>query len=674
MQNRIQQLLKLIVGLLGILALAFLAGCSGGTEVGNPDIPVDDTMSVAEQELETYLIEQYAARVVSSDAYGYEAELVLLEATLTAGMDVVEAIALPAGGETIKLDATAADFSRTNLQELGVDEADLVKTDGTLMYVAGQRRVNIARVVPADAMETVSTIDVDGTIQEFYLLNGLLVVLFVPDDGTGEYRELPGADRAAQIGMPYWIPVEARTGVMLVDISAPSAPDTIKVVVADGRLVSSRLVGGRLHVVQQFLPDLPPLVSYCDGTVEDCDAAIEANRTILTDYGLNDLVPGYELLDSSGSTTGTGRFIAAEDFYAPDDPQGGSIVSVMTLDLDDVDPVPQTVGFVADAHLIYASTESLYLCATLWNDDPMPGWLYDQRLETVIHKFDLTGDAVTHEATGHVQGQVLNQFSLSEYEGTLRIATTTGERWWGNNTLSNHVYCLQTSGGNLEVVGMIEGLAPGENLYSARFIGPRGFLVTFVKVDPLFTLDLSDPTDPRVIGELKVPGYSDYIHIIGENHLLTIGKDTELREGIAWYQGVQLSIFDVSDFADPVLLHNEVIGDRGTGSEALRSHKAFTFWAENDLLAIPIELYEHGGQPHDPWHRGFHTFRGLYVYRATALDGFELLGRMSTSQAGGNSWTRGVFIDNSIYAIKSDAVRSADVDDIENTVNVLALQ
>ena len=254
MQNRIQQLLKLIVGLLGILALTFLAGCSGGTEVGNPDIPVDDTMSVAEQELETYLIEQYAAKVVSSDAYGYEAELVLLEATLTAGMDVVEAIALPAGGETIKLDATAADFSRTNLQELGVDEADLVKTDGTLMYVAGQRRVNIARVVPADAMDTVSTIDVDGTIQEFYLLDDLLVVLFVPDDGTGEYRELPGTDRAAQIGMPYWIPVAARTGVMLVDISAPSAPDTIKVVVADGRLVSSRLVSGRLHVVQQFLP------------------------------------------------------------------------------------------------------------------------------------------------------------------------------------------------------------------------------------------------------------------------------------------------------------------------------------------------------------------------------------------------------------------------------------
>jgi uncharacterized secreted protein with C-terminal beta-propeller domain len=272
------------------------------------------------------------------------------------------------------------------------------------------------------------------------------------------------------------------------------------------------------------------------------------------------------------------------------------------------------------------------------------------------------------EGTGEVPGQILNQFSLGEYEDVLRIATNSGT--WGAGSLNN-VYCLKVIGSRLEIIGKLEGLAPGEDIYSALFIGTRGFLVTFVKIDPLFTIDLSDPYNPIALGELKVPGYSDYIHPMDENHLITIGKDAIMDNGFAWYQGLQLSIFDVSDFENPLLLYKELIGDRGTSSEAEYNHKAFTFWAEENLLAIPVDLYEHEALPVNPYDWGTYKFSGLYVYRVTVENGFEYLGRINTdiSTYYYNDWLRGLFINNDVYAVNNEAVQSADIGDIENTVN-----
>ena len=234
--------------------------------------------------------------------------------------------------------------------------------------------------------------------------------------------------------------------------------------------------------------------------------------------------------------------------------------------------------------------------------------------------------------------------------------------------------------GKLDIIGNLKDLAPGEEIYAARFMGTRGYLVTFVTIDPLFTLDLSDPTDPKVAGELKVPGYSEYIHPYGENHLLTIGKDALDVEGNAWYQGVQLSIFDISNFSEPRLLHTARIGDRGTTSEALGNHKAFTFWEEYGLLAIPIDLYEHQNLPTEyPWQWGTLTYKGLYVYRVGIEGGFEYLGRIATLSGLEQYWyaygnyTRGIFIDDRVYAVTSEAVRSAQVEDIPGSLESLMI-
>lgn len=648
------------------LSLAMLS-CSGGGSDGESDMPPGETpLSPEEQaalDLENYLKEQFASSVLSNDAYGLETDAIAVATPVFAEVSdtAVEEVAVSA----------ADDFSQTNIQEAGVDEADKVKTDGTYMYIADGRNVSIIKAVPRNEMQILNAVEANGWVSELYLYNDILVILFVPGDGSGGGYPEPDRISTLDIGMPYWLPRDAQIGVMLVDVSEPSTPATIKTVVADGLKVSSRLTGGKLYIVQQYLPDLPALQLNHDGTEEDREVVISANQVKLRNYTLDDLIPSFESLDADGNVVGSGRLVAVEDFSQPDDPQGGSIVSVLSLDLNDPEQAHQSAGFIADAHFIYASTASLYVGATIWNDHVWMDETYDQSLQTIIHRFDLTGDQADYMSTGQAPGRILNQFSLGEYQDVLRIATTTG---WGWGRIQNsHVYCLEESDGQLEVIGRLEGLAPGEDIYSARFIGERGFLVTFVKIDPLFTLDLSDPADPKVAGELKVPGYSDYIHPLGENHLLTIGKDTILEDDFAWYQGLQLSIFDITDFANPTLLHKELIGDRGTSSEALYSHKAFTFWSPNNLLAIPVDLYEHEDEPEYPSNWGSYKLSGLYVYRTTAENGFEYLGLINTSDANSYGWTRGIFIDSTVYAVKSDVVRSADIADMANSVNTVSL-
>jgi len=645
-------------GLFSTFSMIVIMGCNDGTEVVNPPAPApNDGASMitfaSKQELETYLKNQYTTHILSNEAYAQS------------GMPQMEATASTS-------DTLLNDFSGTNIQETGVDEADKVKSDGTYLYIAGMNKIFIVKAAPPEGMMIVNSIDVEGLVAEIYLFNHILAVLFNPDGGSGNPWDGGNLVDAVQIGMPYWIPVNIQTGLMLVDVTNPSDPEIIKIIKTDGWLVSSRLINGKLHVIQQFLPDLPPLQLYYDGSEANKQRAIQANQHALASVTLDDLLPSYAATDSKGNVIGNGSLVSPSNFYRPTDPGGGSIVTVMTVNMNDPSHTQQSVGIVADAHTLYASTQSLYVCATLWVNDLSANNNNENHLQTIIHKFDITGATVTSVGSGRIPGEILNQFSLGEYEGVLRVATTTGNFWSSNGKISTNIFCLETLDNKLVTIGRLEGLAPGEFLYSARFIGPRGFLVTFVKIDPLLTIDLSDPSAPKLVGELKVPGYSDYIHPLGENHLLTIGKDTKEQYGTAWYQGVQLSIFDINDFSNPILLHKEIIGNRGTNSEALYNHKAFTFWAENGLLAIPIDLYEHAKEPEKASQYGLYTFSGLYVYCVITNVGFEYLGRISTD-LNSYDWTRGVFINNSVYAVQSDAVRSADINDIESTVHTLYL-
>jgi hypothetical protein len=630
-------------------------------EDDNPDAGLAGTFK-SREELEAYLKDQYAESVQDEAMY-------FAETDAPAGP--------PAEGDFSGNEPAGGRYSETNVQEQGVDESDVVKTNGEYLFVAGGDKAVIISTgrSPAPAAE----VAVDGVVDSLYLYGDLMAVLYTPGDGAGYDWGVGLPEPAIRSGMPYWIPVQAKTGVMLVDVSDPVNPAVIQDVQTEGHLVSSRVIDGRLHVIQQFLPDLPPIDIWYDGTEAGREQMINENRRLLADLTLEDLAPEYVTSVPMRQSRKTGLTVAPEHFFRPETESGGTMVTVVSFDLDNPETEFDSVGVVADAHIVYASTTALYLCSTLWEVFPLmdagDGTEADTETgETVIRKLALTGDAIRQAGSGSVPGRLLNQFSLGEYEDVLRVATTTGFAWWGDsNESKNHVYCLREQADTLEIIGRIENLAPGEELYAARFLGPKGYLVTFQQVDPLFTLDLATPESPELVGELKVPGYSDYIHPLGENHLLTIGKDVKLEadphtgEPFPWYQGIQLSIFDVGDFSNPALVHKEILGVRGTESEALHNHKAFTFWPAENLLAFPVNLSEYiQGPPGEPWQSGEPTFSGLYVYQVSAQSGFEFLGRLSLSDAESRywNWMRGVFIEDDVYAIRRGYLKAAPVDNI----------
>jgi uncharacterized secreted protein with C-terminal beta-propeller domain len=262
--------------------------------------------------------------------------------------------------------------------------------------------------------------------------------------------------------------------------------------------------------------------------------------------------------------------------------------------------------------------------------------------------------------------------------------------WWSDDQTTN-VYILND---NLERVSEIENIAPGEYMHSARFMGDKAYLVTFKKVDPFFTLDLSDPYAPRIMGELKIPGYSDYLHPFDENHIIGIGKDTvEPEEGeswgrdFAWYQGIKIALFDVTDFNNPKEKAKIIIGDRGTDSPALYDHKAFLFDREKELLVIPVRLCEISDEikQQDDGYTGNKygecTFQGAYVYQLNLEDGFKYKGRIThgTDENQGGYWwgswggstiSRSLYIGETLYTISEAMVKMNDLDTIEEINSV----
>jgi inhibitor of cysteine peptidase len=647
MNRFIYNSILMMVLMLALPLYSSISGCAGGSDVGNPE----SITFASDEALTAYFVDQYAQSAMPDRLQ-----------TESSDNDM----AAPG-------DSDGAGYSETNVQEAGVDESDKVKTDGTYLYVAGDTGVDIIDTTFEDGMKKVSRIDVDGYVVSLYLYADTLIILYTPDNGSGNKwageDDIEPTDIDIGIGMPYWIPVNAKIGILIADISDPEYPLIIKNIQADGFLVSSRLTGGRLYIISQYFPDIPPLEQWYDESEEERSDAYNTNKQKLDDLTLDDFIPSYQEYDATGFMTEAGRLIATEDFLRPKDSNGGTIVSIITIDLTDLSKDFESLGFIADVHHVYASTDNLYLVSAKYNhfgdietDTETPA------LQTLIYQFDLAGATVRYTAVGSVPGQILNQFSLSEYEHVLRIATSTGNTWDGS--AENHVYCLNKNNDKLDIIGRIEGLAPGEKLYASRFIGDKGFLVTFVEIDPLFTLDLSDPRNPSVAGELKVPGYSTYIHQIGENHLLTIGKDVVVENNSVWYQGLQMSLFDISDFANPELIAVEKIGDRGTESEALFNHKALTFRSADNLIALPVDLYEHLSPPSTPWEYGTQTFHGLYVYKITDENDFDHLGKIQMTPKTYDfylyqGWIRGIFIDENIYAVSANTVKVAEIESMD---------
>ncbi len=473
---------------------------------------------------------------------------------------------------------SAPDYSATNIQVAGVDEADIVKTDGKYIYLVSQNRVIIVMADPPEQAQVLCEIELEGMATGIFIKGDRLVVF----EGGMPYYSLPGVREDYM--MPYMSP---GTSIKVYDVSDRENPSLQRELSADGDYVSSRMIGDYAYVV--------------------------INKPVYEQEGELNLPRIY----SGGNET---EIPATDIYYCDVYDYYYMYTTIMAINTqnDDQEPTIETILLGASSNL-YVSLNNIYLTFPVWGRD------VGDLAKTSIHRIHIEGDEIEYVASGEVPGMVLNQFSMDEYDDYFRVATTTHGRTSGNN-----VYILSMA---LNITGSLEGLAPGETIYSARFMGERGYLVTFKQVDPLFVIDLSDPRHPKELGYLKVTGYSDYLHPYDEDHLIGIGKETTDAGEFAWYQGVKISLFDVSDVNKPEELDKEIIGHRGTDSPVLWDHKAFLFDKSRNLMVIPVSVAQIDqaeypeGVP--PWAWGRTVWQGAYVFNVTAEAGLRLEGRIS---------------------------------------------
>lgn len=573
-----------------------------------------------------------------------------------AGAPMAEQNTADAGGRS---DA-ASTYSSTNIQEAGVDESDVVKNDGENIYWLRGDTIHICRAYPATQLAELTTVKLDSTGEALYLRGNQLIALssrwsynyyrygwdvfpMLATDASGGTGSSPSSD--AIVG-GNWND-GGQVTVSIIDVSDPAHPTTAATAKFEGQLASSRMIDNRLYLVVTTTPRLP-------------DNPIPLTLEGMT---LDDWLPDYEVTTAGGSTQ-SGDMIAWESAFRPEVGDGYNITTVATLDVDNPAGGFASTAITADAGTIYASTDALYVTDTQYD-----WYMGGSRTDTIVHKMSFTDTGTDYVASGIVPGRPLNQYSLGEYNGYLRIATNQDEWSMDGTSLRNGIYVMKESGTTLDIVGRIDDIAVGEQIYAARFIGPRGFLVTFKRIDPLFTVDLSDPTNPRIVGELKVPGYSDHLQLLDENHILAIGKDAQDTGTFAWVQGVQLSVFDVTNLANPQLMFKEIFGGRGTNSEANNNPKAFIYYKPDEsgpgYLTFPIDLYSTGTTGPE-W--GTHQFTGILVYSVDLQTGFAKLGSISTVPEGtsphGCGWyyygsSRGLFIGENVYAVSDLGVKAA---------------
>ncbi len=488
------------------------------------------------------------------------------------------------GDSTPSLNGGTTDYSSTLIQVAGVDEGDIIKNDGRYIYLIRGNSIRIVDAYPAQNLKELINFSMGDQSEGFYPTemyvsgNTLTVIGSVssPYVEPIPYIEGTTTDSKSAASYPYF--GYSRTKVYVVDITDRTKPKVSRSVEFDGYYSTSRRVGNTLYMVMNQNIYYPAYYGY------------DQTSYAIADVSADSIVPRMK-----DTKIGKDEFVVpCSDIYILPKYRNLNYLIAVSIPLDDLTKNVSRSMLVGDTGTVYSSADNLYVAATDWY-----GGLYRQysNYDTALYRFSLADDKIAFEAAGRIPGTVLNQFSMDENGEYFRAAmnVSTYDR---NGNYSNYtgVYVLNM---DLDVVGKVEDIAPGEQMYSARFSGNTGYLVTFKQIDPFFVLDMSDPVAPKVKGELKVPGYSTFLQPYDDTHVLGFGNDVdaELAAGSPDFvpydaiKGMKMSLFDITDIAHPVELFKEVIGDRGTYSEVLYNHKALLFDKEKNLLAFPVTVY-----------------------------------------------------------------------------------
>ena len=621
------------------------------------------------------------------------------------GVESDGSLAAPAADAQGNAREEGVDFSGTNNQEAGVDEADFVKTDGRFIYLLNANQLRILGVPEFGELEDLSRLDLEGHPFQMLMAEDRAVVFStVYVWGLDPQDPLRAAvDRGDSVD-GFWYGGSAFTKITVVDLADRETPQVRRELYLEGNYLTARRVQSSVRAVTYSWMDIPDLqywVDYYDygmdnGAFDDffspvqkwtweqaLQETIAKNDRVIDQTELSDFVPaiyekrGGEIERYALTDQGCQNFARAEDALSR------GVSSILTLNLLDDDFSFDSDHVVSNWSTVYASRDTLIIAEAThdwW-------WFWGPEAEalepgTNLHRFDIgSADQTVYTGSGRVPGVVRNQFSLSEHKGFIRVATTTGNwLWWrtGQET-DNHVFVL---GGEqrLREMGHVGGIGRGESIWSARFVGDKAYLVTFRQIDPLWTLDLSNPADPKVIGELEVPGVSTYIHPLGDGRLLTIGYGGE-SDGLNW--NPQVSLFNVQDFAKPRLDSSLSLGGpsaedgwSSAWSEATHEHKAFQFWAKLGLLAVPVSDWRwyDGG----PGGYGYEYYSRLQLVQVTE-QGLMFYGDVDHSDyfnsRSGYFWNhtdvrRSIFMGDYVYAISDRGVSAHRLGDLHRTASI----
>lgn len=535
---------------------------------------------------------------------------------------------------------TENDYTTTNNQVEGVDEADLVKTDGSFIYSITESAVVISNVQNPRAMTLATKLTFPEYTypQQLFLTGDTLVVI------AGSYSTLPNdVMRMRQLSL---------TSVYLYDISNPKAPQKLREFGSEGDVSGARLTDNILYLVTNVYPDYWALEQQKEPELRPHQYDSKQNGELQP-------IPYDNISILPGTLEGDYSVITAIDLTSPE----SSTIS--------------TAGFLGGSEQLYMNEKHLYLTASTYvpmkeNKGEIGGWSPHQA-NTEVFKFELNGAFVEFLASAELTGSLLNQFSMDEHEGHFRAVTTEGSEWDLNSPSKNHLFILDEQ---LQQVGSVENLARGERIYSARFIQDKAYMVTFKETDPLFVIDVAVPSSPKVLGELKIPGFSNYLHPLDDHHLIGFGYETKLvpvknEEPLLVTGGMKISLFDISDFSNPVEKDTEIIGGVGTYSALQYDHKALFTQPEKNLFGFPATLYDetadgalnYGGD-------------GAFIYTITP-DGISEAARLleePTSPYG--EWDQAIqrilYIDEELYTVANSEIHSYDLTTFES-LNVLQL-
>ena len=524
---------------------------------------------------------------------------------------------------------TTAESSPTNTQIAGVDEADLVEVDGDTLYSLAHGRLSIVQGFANATPDLVSQINLNtsGRIAGMYLFGDRLTIVSRDVEVTIAGRTL---SVFPSIYPP--LPIRAQTTVTVLDVSDPAAVSVANRTTIDGELVSSRMVDGQLRLVLNHQLKLPrpavlpyspieePIAGPVGGSAEPAVPALSLDRNIFSwlpeipepsgryetaeayatrvrQQVVEAMTPQVYQVDAAGNPLDVSPLVEPTAIDIPEPGAVRQLTTITAFDVTSDQPQPVTTGlFTRGTVEVFATTSDLYVFDTHWSNETSQGSIelsWWRPSVTTVTKVGFGADqagspTVSRASQGTITGRVLNQFAADEQDGFLRVVVEVRGEGSG-------VRVLEQQGENLVEVGSLTGFAPGEDLYSVRFVGDRAYFVTFLQVDPLFVVDLSTPTAPTLLGELKVPGYSDHIQPLGEHHLLTIGRDADDETGL--FMGMQVSIFDVTDPTSPSLLHRHTLaGGRSTSTAITGSrwrrgdgdHLALGFFPDEGVITIPV--------------------------------------------------------------------------------------